>query len=163
MPEEINIYYNKSATIFNFLFVVLIAALCLLFLKNDSIRLLILPLIFIFHITLFTINFIGLLLKTPPLIISKRGITYAPYNIFIGAEKIKFISYLDGKRGYIDILLKEGNSKYDLPQSVFGKIMITGGGLNFSNRKSIVILINGLDINEKEFRKILIAQKLNKL
>jgi len=163
MPEEINIQYNKSSTIFNFLFVVLNAALCFLFLKNDGIIWLIPPLVFIFHITLFTINFIGLFRKNSPLSISKKGITYTPYNIFISTEQIKFVSYVDRRRGYIDILLKDNVSKYNLPKSLFGKIMITGGGLNFSNKKSIVILVNGLDINAKEFRKILIAQKLNKL
>jgi hypothetical protein len=153
MPEETKIHYNKTATVFNFLFVVIIVGLSMLLLSNAAILGLLLPLLFMFHFTLFTINFIRLFRKSPPLIISKKGITYNPYKIFISADQIKSISYTYSRKGYIDIALKESISKYDLSKSLFGKIMISGGGLNFSSKTNIKILLHGLDINNEKFKK----------
>lgn len=163
MPEETKIHYNKTATVFNFLFVVIIFGLCVLLLSKDAILGLLLPLLFIFHFTLFTVNFIRLFRRKPSLIISNKGITYNPYKIFISTEQIKSIYYISGKKDYIDINLKESFSKYSLPNSLFGKIMISGGGLNFSSKTNIKILLHGLDINNEKFKKILIDQKLNKI
>lgn len=163
MPEEIEINYNKTATVFNFLFVIIVVGLCVLLLIKDVILGLILPLLVIFHFTLFTINFIGLFRRKAPLIISNKGITYNPYKIFISTEQIKSIYYIRGKKDYIDIDLKESISKYSLPNSLLGKIMISGGVLNFSSKTNIKVLLHGVDINNEKFRKILIAQKLNKL
>ncbi|WP_116788098.1 hypothetical protein [Flavobacterium psychrotrophum] len=163
MSEQVNIHYKKSTTIFNLLFVGMVVAVCILLTINHVILGLVLTLLFIFHITLFITNFIGLVRRNPPLIISKEGITYTTYNIFISTEQINSISYTCNKKDYIDINLKESISKYSLPKTVFGKIMISGGGLNFSSKTNIKILLHGLDINAKEFKKILIDQKLNKI
>lgn len=143
----IKIKYKKTTTTLYFIFVLLQALLAILGLYNGHMGW-ILFVIFIFHNFLWTVNFIELFRKKIVLIITNEFIEYSLYNIYIDT---KDILYINDNYGYLKIHLKENINKYELTKSFIGKILMTGGLSNYSNKHTIIILKYGLDINERKF------------
>lgn len=156
LENQVSVSYNKVTVSVYFLFVLFFTGIPVLAFFHASVTLGLLYLCFIYLSVLWTFNFIGLFSKKEPLAISRDSIKYTPYDLLVNIKDIRGISYRYSRgNSYIEINLRDNINKYDLPESLFGKIMITGGAFNYTNKKKIIILTYGLNINEKKFKALL--------
>lgn len=152
--KEYNINFKKYKVILFFLITVFQFVIAIFGIINNTILTILPFIIFIFPNTIWTLNFIHLFKKEPPLIIKKDEIIYSVINLKIKITDINLIHFINNKSLLLEVNLNNFEEyKRQLSKSLIGWLLLIN--YKFMKKNSIIINVSVFYINGNGLSNIL--------